>query len=264
MKLTTKTLAGLLATSSMMVASPAFAQSSGMLAGWSGEASLAGSKTTGNTDTTDIGLGLNLAKEADKWRHKFYATADRGEANDERNKQRYTLGYQLDRDLTDRLYVYGNGDYYSDDFGAYENGYFLGTGLGYKLFEPTPLGWDLEAGLGYRSQSPQEPVVPGAVTQAEFDALQLAGDFDRQNELALRGASQITYDFNDNVSLYNNSEVIHSKSDTYLWNEVGVTANLMGNLAARASYRIDHHTDVLPGVEKTDTISRVGVVYTIK
>jgi len=264
MKLTTTTLATLLASTSLMVAAPAFAQSSGMLAGWSGEASLAGSKTTGNTDTTDLGLGINLEKESNQWRHKFYATADRGEVDDAKNKQRYTLGYQLDRDLTDRLYVYGNADYFSDDFGAYENGYFLGTGLGYKLVEPAPLGWDVEAGLGYRSQSPQEPAVPGAVTQAEFDALQLAGDFDRTNELALRGASNITYDFNEAVSLYNNTEVIYSKSDTYLWNEVGITANLMGNLAARASYRVDHHTDVLPGVKKTDTITRVGVVYTIK
>ena len=106
--------------------------------------------------------------------------------------------------------------------------------------------------------------MPDDVTQVEFDALQLAGDFERTNELALRGASNITYDFNEAVSLYNNTEVIYSKSDTYLWNEVGITANLMGNLAARASYRVDHHTDVLPGVEKTDTITRVGVVYTIK
>lgn len=263
MQRTTKTLGVLLASSTMMIAAPAFAQSTGMLAGWSGEASLSGSKTTGNTDTTDLGLGLNLAKESPKWRHKFYATADRGEVDDQKNKQRYTLGYQLDRDITDRLYVYGNGDYFLDDFGAYENGYFLGTGLGYKLVEPTPLGWDVEAGLGYRSQLPQEPAITADFTQADFDALDLAGDLDRQNELAVRGASQITYDFNEAVSLYNNSEVIHSKSDTYLWNEIGITANLMGNLAARASYRVDHHTDVLPGVKKTDTISRVGVVYTI-
>ena len=46
--------------------------------GWSGEASLAGSKTTGNTETTDVGFGLKLEKQAEKWRHKFDATADYG------------------------------------------------------------------------------------------------------------------------------------------------------------------------------------------
>ncbi len=264
MTLKTKLLCAALSATALMAASPAMAQSSsGILSGWSGEASLTGSKTTGNTDTTDVGLALNLQKESDKWRHTFNASADFGEADDVRNKQRFTLGYQIDRDLSDRLYVYGNADWFLDDFGAFDTGYFLGTGLGYKLVEPTPLGWDVEAGVGYRSQSPRELDVPSEITQADFDMRDLAGDFDTQNELALRGASKLTYDFNDSVSLYNNSEVIWSESDTYLWNEIGITANLSGNLAARASYRIDHHTDVIAPTENTDTITRFGIVYTM-
>ena len=262
MTLKTKLLCAAFSSAALLAASPAMAQStSGILAGWSGEASLAGSKTTGNTDTTDLGLGLNLQKESDNWRHNFTASADFGEADDVRNKKRFTLGYQIDRDLTDRLYAWGNANWFLDDFGAFDNGYFLGTGLGYKLVEPTPLGWDVEAGVGYKSQSPND----GVLTAVEIADL-LAADpeaLDRQNELALRGASKLTYDFNDNVSLYNNSEAVWTESDTYLWNEIGVTAKLMGNLAARASYRIDHHTDPVGSLEKTDTITRVGVVYTI-
>lgn len=259
MNITTKTCAALLASTALLAAAPASAQSTGVLAGWSGEASLSGSKTTGNTDTTDLGLGLNLQKETEKWRHTFNASADFGEADDVKNKQRYALGYQLDRDLSDRLYVYGNADWFKDDFGAYENGYFLGTGLGYKLVEPAPLGWDVEAGVGYRSQLPGT----NGLTAAEILTAETAGDLDRQNEFAVRGASKLTYDFNDAVSLYNNSEVIWAKSDTYLWNEIGITANLAGNLAARASYRVDHHTDVISPTKKTDTITRFGVVYTM-
>lgn len=263
MTFSSKTLIALMATTALMTAAPVSAQSTGVLAGWSGEASLSGSKTTGNTDTTDLGLSLNLQKESDKWRHTFNASADFGEVDDVQNKKRFTLGYQIDRDLTDRLYVYGNADWFSDDFGAFDTGYFIGTGLGYKLFQPAPLGWDVEAGVGYRSQSPRELNVPGEITQVAFDARDLAGDFDSQNEIAARGASKITYDFNDAVSLYNNSEVIWSKSDTYLWNEIGLTANLAGNLAARASYRVDHHTDVIAPTKKTDTITRFGIVYTM-
>lgn len=258
MTLHSKTLIALLTTTVLGFATTATAQD-----GWSGEASLAGSRTTGNTDTTDLGLALNLQKATDVWRHTARASADFGRVDGTNNKERFTLGYQLDRDITDRLYAYGNADWYKDDFGAYENGYFLGTGLGYKLVLPDPLMWDVEAGLGYRSQLPQEPGITADFTQAQFDAAELNGDFDRTNELAARGASKIKYDLNDSVSLYNNSEIIYSSSDTYLWNEAGITANLMGNLAARASYRVDYHTDVLPGVENTDTITRFGVVYTI-
>lgn len=217
--------------------------------GWSGEASLTGSQTTGNTDTTDVGLGLKLAKDGDVWRHKFNASADYGRASGTTNKQRFVLGYQIDRDISDRLYAYANADYFSDDFGAFEDGYFLGTGLGYEVILPDPIGWKLEGGLGYRSQTPQSVVG-------------VAGD--STNELALRLGSDFNWTLNDNVSLYNDSELIYSESDTNIWNEFGLTATLTGRLAARASFRVDYHTDVPVGRENTDTITRFGLVYTME
>ncbi len=236
----TKTLIAVLATTSLTFATSASAQ----VAGFTGEASLSGSKTSGNTDTTDLGLALNLQKTSGLWRHTVKASADFGEVSDDTNKQRFVVGYQIDRDLSDRLYVYGNADYFNDKFGSYEEGYFVGTGLGYKLIEPAPLGWDVEGGVGYRSQTTQLGVT--------------------EKEVALRGASKAKYDVNDNVSVYNNSEVIWGDSNTYLWNETGITATLAGNLAARASFRLDHNTDVPTGTEKTDTVTRFGVVYTMK
>lgn len=224
---------------------PAFAQS-GLLGGWTGEASLTGSKTTGNTDTQDLGLGLKLNKAGDKWRHKFNALADFGEVDGATNKERYSFGYQIDRDVSEKLYVYGNADYFKDEFGAFRDGYFLGTGLGYKMIVPDPIGWNLEGGLGYRSQREQLPST------------------DKSNELAVRGFSDFDYALNEAVSLFNDTEIIWSESDTYIWNEVGITANLAGNLAARASFRVDNHSDVPVGTKKTDTITRFGIVYTMK
>ena len=265
MTLKTKILCAAVSSAALMAASPVWAQDTGgLLSGWTGEAALTGSQTTGNTDTTDVGLAVNLQKESEKWRHTFRGSADFGRANGVNNKERYTLGYQLDRDITDRLYAYGNADWYSDDFGSFDNGYFVGAGLGYKLVQPAPWGWDVEGGVGYRSQQPALPDLTDDFTQADFDLLDADGDFDRQNEVGLRGASKITLDVNENVSFYNNSEVIWSTSDTYLWNEFGLTAQLTENLAARGSIRLDHHTDVLPGVENTDSITRFGIVYQIK
>ena len=43
----------------------------GLVDGWVGEGSLTGSRTTGNTETTDIGLGAKLEKETDTWNHKL-------------------------------------------------------------------------------------------------------------------------------------------------------------------------------------------------
>lgn len=215
------------------------------LGGWSGEAALTGSKTTGNTETTDVGLGLDLTKTDGEWRNKFNASIDYGKTAGIKNRQRFVLGYQIERDFNDRLFGYANADYFNDDFGAFETGYFVGGGLGYKLVLPEPLAWDITGGAGYRSQKTQGPL---SVTA---------------NEFALRGGSEIDYQFNDAVSAYNNSEIVWSDSDTYIWNETGLTAQLMGNLAARASFRVDNHSTVPLGREKTDTITRIGVVYTM-
>lgn len=235
----------ILAIGALMFAFSGTAQAAA-LDGWSGEASATGSNTTGNTETTDVGLAIKLAKEAGDWRHKFKAAADYGKVSGAKNKSRFALGYQIDRDINDRLYVFGNGDYYKDDFGAYEDGYYIGTGLGYKVILPDPVGWNLEGGVGYRSQSVR--TIPSVT----------------ETGIAVRGFSDFDFKFNDNVSLYNDTEILWSEADTHIWNETGITAQLMGNLAARASFRIDNHSDVPAGFEKTDTITRVGVVYTIK
>jgi len=233
-----------------LISSPAFAQD----ANWTGEASLAGSATTGNTETTDLGLGLALQREADVWRHKFDATLDYGTVSEEDTKNRLYLGYQLDRDLTENVYLFGTGNYFKDDFGSYQNGYFVGAGAGYHVLKGEPTFWDLEAAIGYRNQETRETGIFG---QPGFLASESVG------EAALRGSSDFKYAFNEAVSFYNKTEVITSSSDTYLWNDIGISANLMGNLSAKFGYRVDYHTDVPVGVEQTDTITRFALVYAI-
>jgi putative salt-induced outer membrane protein len=231
------------------------AMASGFSEGWGGEASLSGSTTSGNTSTTDIGLALHLTKEQGQWEHKFDTTYDLGRAEGIDNKNRAYLGYQLNRQISERLYGYGNANYFTDDFGAFKNGSFVGGGLGYKAIVGEPVQWDLEGGAGYRSQKSREVGIDNLATAIPAMTV---------NEFALRGASEFDYQFSEAVSLYNDSEVIWSDSDTYLWNDIGITANLAGNLAARFSFRVDHHTDVAVGVKKTDTITRAALVYTLK
>ena len=248
---------------SLCAAASAHAQT-GVLAGWEGEASLNGARTTGNTDTLDFGAALKLEKNTDTWNHKLKGSALFGETDDVSTRERYDIGYQIERNFSERLYAYGNADYYADEFGAFSSGYFIGGGLGYRVFLPEPLGWALEGGPGFRSQVAQDVILDEALFLADpTDPLGFT-EGDRSNEFALRGRSDFDYKINDNVSFYNDTEVLWSDSDTYVWNEVGITAQLVGNLAARASYRVDHHTNPPLGTVGTDTITKVGVVYTLK
>lgn len=211
---------------------------------WDGEASLSGSKTTGNTDTLDIGAALRLSEQDGVWRHKFRLAADYGEAQAKQNKERFRVGYQVERTVSDRLFAFGDLNGFYDGFGPFREGYFVGGGLGYAVLEDQPVTWDLTGGAGFRSQE-----APDATLQEEV-ALRLASDFD--------------WAINDKVSVNMDSEALVADSDDYLWNEVGLTSTLMGRLAARASFRVDYHSEVPPGRVNTDTITRFGLVYTIE
>jgi len=66
------------------------------------------------------------------------------------------------------------------------------------------------------------------------------------------------------VSFSNDSELFYSDLDTYVTNETAVTSKLIKSIAFRASFRVETHTDVPVGRKKTDTISRIGIVYTVE
>ena len=217
----------------------------------SGEVALTGSRTTGNTDTTDVGAVVKLKWAGLGWRQKFRGTADYAEQSGNDTKSRYRLAYSIERDLSERWYANATTDYFQDDFGPYKSGIFVGAGLGYNAVLPPPFELNLEAGPGYRRQKTREPidVPPGIPSIIE-------------EEFAARAAADATWQINDKVKLTNTAELITSSSDTYIWDEIAVTADLFSGLGLRASYRVDHHTDVPPDRENTDTITRVGVVYT--
>lgn len=252
---TTSFLTTCFVSTCLLASSPAFA--SDLTQNWAGEASVSGSTTSGNTTTTDIGVALHLTKEQGQWKHNFDTTYDLGKVSGVDNKNRWFIGYKIDRKINDRLFAYANVNYLADNFGPFKQESFIGTGLGYQVLAPDPVKWAVEGGAGYRSQKVRQ-----IINDINSPVLNIPSFM--QNEFALRGSSKFDYKFSDAVNVFNNSEVIWSKSDTYLWNDIGITAHLAGNFAARFSFRIDHHTDVPLGTKNTDTITRGSLVYTLK
>jgi putative salt-induced outer membrane protein len=220
--------------------------------GWSGAIEINGSNTTGNNETTNIGVQLSLKNRGTDWRHDFAFTADYGEDSGNTNKERMRASYKIGRDISERSYLFLNASYFSDDFGAFKNGAFMGAGYGYDILIDEPTQWKVEAGLGFRSQKAR--LVPVAPT----DPVSRKEEF-----VSARLSSNVAHSLNDNVRLTNDTELFYSDVDTYVVNETAIVSELFGGIGLRASFRIETHTDVPDGREKTDTISRLGVVYTM-
>lgn len=215
---------------------------------WTGEGSFSAGMSTGNTETTDLGLGLNLAREMNVWKIGLQSSADYGETDGTETKNRIFLAANLDRQINDRLFGFGQLTYENDAFSGFASRVFIGGGLGYEAVNTDTMQWTLRGGPGLKIDEIEATATSPAETEESFGAT---------------AQSNWAYQFNDNVKLNNDTGLTYAQTSTQLINSTGLTASLSDALSARVSFEVRHDTDPPAGFEQTDTISRISLVYAI-
>ncbi|MEO0549601.1 MAG: DUF481 domain-containing protein [Pseudomonadota bacterium] len=232
------------ATAALGMTLPAFAQDE--TEGWTGEGSLSAGVTTGNTETTDLGLGVDVGRDFGVWAVGAKASADYGETDGAETKNRIFLGGNVDRQINDKLFGFGQASYEKDEFSGFESRAYLGGGLGYEIFSSDQLGWVVRGGPGLKLDEVLNPDT---------------GEVDTEESLGASAESNFNYTFNDNVGFTNDTTVLYAETSTQISNIAALTASLTDTLSARISFEVRHDTDPVEGFEATDTISRVSLVY---
>ncbi len=238
------------ATAFILVSPLAIAQEAGSTA-WTGEGAFNAGLTTGNTETTDLGLGLKLAREAGLWTTNLEASADFGETDGVQTRNRFFLGGQLDRVLSEKLYAFGRLSYEQDEFSGFDSRIFLGGGLGYVAIDSESTKWTLEGGPGYRIDE----------LAAEFNGGLLVTPATTEESFAVRGASNFSHALNDKVNFTNDTTVTWADVSTQITNSAAITAQLTDRISGRVSFDVRHDTNPPLGFEETDTATKVGIVY---
>lgn len=239
----------------MTITLPAHAQDDDASNGWSGEGSLSAGMTTGNTETTDIGLGIDVARDINLWKIGLKASADYGETDGDETKNRIFLGTNVDRQLTDKLFGFGQLSYERDEFSGFESRTFIGGGLGYEILGGDVTNWNVRGGPGLKIDEIEagldtSTVPPTVVTPARTE-----------ESLGATAESNFSHLFNENVTFTNDTTVLYADTSTQIGNIAAITASLTNTLSARISFEVRHDTDPVDGFEATDTISRVSLVY---
>jgi putative salt-induced outer membrane protein len=210
--------------------------------GWSGEGTFSAGRTAGNTDTTDISGGLKLNGVFGDWGLKTQALAEYGKNADIETRNRMFFSGQGERNLTERIFLYGRGSYENDKFSGLDNRLFLGVGAGYKILLGPDVTWTLAGGPGWRR-----------------DVIQLTGV--TNSSFGFRIGSNFLYKFNENVSFSNDTEYVTSDVSNQLINIAAITSKLFGALAARASFEVRNESNPQFGRKATDTFTRFSLVY---
>lgn len=218
---------------------------------WTGEGSFGAGFTTGNTETSDYGLGLKGAREAGEWKASAEALADYGKTDGVESKNRAFLAGQLDRSFGERTYTFGRVSYERDQFSGFDSRSFAGLGFGHRILTGETTAWSIEGGPGIKMDEIAETVLPGPVI--------VPGD--TQTSFSVIGASKFAHSFNENVKLTNDTSALYAETSTQWTNSLAATAALTRGLSARFSVDLRYDTEPPQGFEQTDTATRVSLVY---
>ena len=104
----------------------------------------------GNSDTQTINSKLALNKESGNWLHKANASYFSDESNRIKTSEKYELGAQSDRELTEDSFLFILGNYEKDRFTGFDYQASLGAGYGYKVINSDDHVLTFEIGPGYR------------------------------------------------------------------------------------------------------------------
>lgn len=238
------------ALGSALIAMPAAAQNE-----WTGEGSFSAGYTTGNTETTDLGLAGKLSRDTGLWTYSGEAAADYSQTDSVETKNRTFLAGDIDRQLGDRLFAFGRTSYERDEFSGFESRLFIGGGLGYLILDGERTTWSVQGGPGIKIDEVQE-----TTTQVNGAPVLVPGTTERSFSTVAQ--SEIGHDFNDAVRLTNETDVIYAEESTQIGNVIALTAALTDTFSARFSFDVRHDTNPPQGFKATDTVTRASIVYT--
>lgn len=229
-----------LLVAALLAASPATAQEDNA---WSGTLGLSFVTTSGNSDTTTLGLDLGLKRTPDPWGWELAAFFLRSEQDGETTAERYGGSLRADRKLDERWSLFGSLSADHDAFAGYDlRGIVASGGTYHALLGPVhELSFD--AGLTWTT----EDLVAAEDRDFLGGMLGLSWAWHPRKGTTL-GERLVWYpDFDET-------------SDWRLTSETSLQAALSERLALKVGYLVRYDNEPVPGFDTTDTTTTISLV----
>ncbi len=227
--------------------------------GWSGTGEFGLAMARGNAKSDNANGKIAFTKEDDRWKHSFYVAALRNKAEVsvdtngdgiaekfmQTSANRYEFGASSAIKMSEVSSWVAALRYENDDFAPYEHQSTFSIGYGHTFINNSRTTLTTEIGPGYRRAK-------DAITG------ETRGDF------IARGLLGYKHMLTANTSLFDTLLVEAGSDNTFASNEFGIAVAMSEKLALKAGFDVRHNTDVGPGIEKTDRLTKVNLVYNFK
>jgi putative salt-induced outer membrane protein len=227
--------------------------------GWTGTGELGLALARGNAKSENLNTKLAFANEDERWKHQFSFAALRAKGEvrgdfdgdgvvEERfrlNANRYEVAASSALKMNERAYWIGALRHENDDFAPFDSQSTFSIGYGYTAINSDTTKLSAEVGPGYRRAK-------SATTG------------DTETDTIVRGQIDFSHQLTDNTTLGNLLLVESGSDNTFIQNDLGVKVAMNSKLALKAGLQVRNNSDVGPGIDKTDTLTTVNLVYTFE
>lgn len=207
-----------------------------------GTASLGYLATSGNTDSTNANGSFKLDWDrGGAWVHGWTALAVTASTEGATTAEAYAAGYKAKRDFSETSYLFATGDWRQDRFSGYDDQLTEAVGYGRRLIDTQRQMLSIEGGGGAKQST--------------------LSDGTKLDEPIVRGGLDYAFHISENSEF--TQKVLLEIGDENRYTELvsAIKAKLIGNLALVASYTIKKNSEVLPGLQETDTFTAISLEY---
>lgn len=209
--------------------------------GFAGEAELGMVTTSGNTNTRSINGKLRMRYLSGPWRQEGRLEGLRTSAGDDVLAERYLVSGKSDYRFNPHDYLFVTLRYEDDRFSGYDYQFSETLGYGRRVITAPSLKLDLEIGGGGRHSRE-----PGRV---------------RRDEAIVRAAAKLGWEVSATARFGEELLVESGESNTYSESVSSLTVKINSRFATKLSLTAKHNSSVPPGVENSDIITAVTLVY---
>jgi putative salt-induced outer membrane protein len=207
-----------------------------------GSAALGYLSTSGNTDSTNANGQFKLVWDRDRpWTHEWTAMAIKASTSGTTTAEAKAAGYKARREISEASYLFASGDWRQDRFSSYSRQVSEAVGYGRKLIDNDRQTLALEGGAGAK----QSDLIDGT----ELD------------EAIVRGLLDYVLHISESSEFSQKFLMEIGDENTYTESVSALKATVVGNLAIVLSYTLKNNSDVLPGIEKTDSFTAISLEY---
>ncbi len=213
---------------------------------WTNALGLSYVGTSGNTDTSSLGLDFKSERRPTPWGMAFVATFTRAEDDGEVTAEQYLVGARGSRALNDRWSLFAGLSWAKDTFGGFDSRSIAEAGAEYLLFKNDKHTLSADAGLTWTDEDRIEPNPDVSYMGA---VLGLAYEWKISDNAS----------FTQLLAFYPNFE---ESSDWRLNSDTGLQAAVNSWLAVKLGFGVRYRNKPIDDNEDTDTTSSASVVFT--